>query len=403
MDINQRLYYGSLALLVIIGTAVIWGEAIGLTFFIQHLGVEALPYAIIGEALLSMVLIFGFEQIKDRMHDALIVAAICAAGMILLVIGWRLTERGGNLGFGLYYATQRIMRDLLFFYTWFYVSSFFESHTRHLLTRAVLISRIVVIFSGLALTVLTLFFEIEEFIWLWFAVLGVSIIAVGAFADEFHAVTRITSGVVSLSGGASAKFTSALRNVWHSRMLRFMSLGAFSLMFALSLIYFRTVEVYWETFSEDLSLLGWLGIMSSVASLLTLPIQYAILPRAARSTNIERITKIYPTTVSISFLGVLALPNIAVAALADLGSNSMQVSLYDPIQNQMKGTLSSNIRAWGHTFLDAIVEPAGRLVAGIFLVVFVVSDLPTFALVRGWWCSGYRLCLCSTSSWGTIC
>jgi hypothetical protein len=233
MDNNRRLYFGSLSLVAIIGTAVVWGESIGLALFVSELGVKALPLAIIGEALLSLIFIFSFEQVKGLIHDAVMLVILCALGIVMLIVGHEFIRRDSDFGFGIYYAGQRIMRDLLLFYLSSYLSSYYESHTRYLLMRLLVASRLVVALAGITLAILTLFFSALQLVWWWGGALLLSAVAVALFADEFHGTPRIHDTALS-SGRRPARISTIARGFFGSHLMRVLGLGAFCMMFIFS-------------------------------------------------------------------------------------------------------------------------------------------------------------------------
>ncbi|HLA44455.1 MAG TPA: hypothetical protein VJZ27_13515, partial [Aggregatilineales bacterium] len=362
---DKHLFNGSLFVLIFTGVTVAWGEAIGLTLFISHLGVRALPPGIIIEALLSMIFIFSFEQLKGVVHDAILVVVLCVTGIGLLLFGKELVQIGSDLGFGLYYATQRIMRDVLLLYVWNYVTSYYESHTRYLLSRLMWMTRIGVVIGGLVLVVLSLFFSVRDLVWIWGGALLVCGLSIGVFADEFQSIHHIEDRSVRSSSAVSIRFASALRSFFGSPMMRLASISAFCMMLILSVIYFRAAEVFWDNFSTELSFLRWLAVIGSLFNLLVLPVQYILLPAIARSRYRKTITDIYPIFTGLAFVSVMSVPVLLTASIADFARSSLQISLYDVTQNQMKNTLPGSIRFWAHTFLDGIVEPVGRVVGGV--------------------------------------
>ena len=380
MDNNRRLYFGSLILVGIIGTAVAWGESIGLALFVSELGVKALPLAIIGEALLSLIFIFSFEQFKGLIHDAAMIVVVCMLGVVVLIVGHEFIRNDSDLGFGIYYAAQRIMRDLLLFYVGSYLSSYYESHTRYLLLRLLVASRLIVAAAGFSLAFLTLFLSALQLVWWWGGALVLSALAVALFADEFHGTPRSTDTAAARSK-RPAKISSIVRGFFGSRLMRYLSLGAFSMMFIFSITYFQAVDVFFARFSEETSLLRWLAVMSGFTGLAMVIVQYQLLPRVLHQTNVDEITTIYPVTAGIASISVLAVPQLAVAAGANIASDSLQESLYEPLHNQIKNTLPASIRQWSHSLLDGVLEPLGRLMAGIVLVIVIIESIPAIFLI----------------------
>jgi len=378
INANRRIFWGSFILLLITGTAVVWGEVIGLALFISRLGVASLPLAIIAEAVLSIVLIFSFEQIKGYVHDVFLVVGVCVAGIMLVLLGWWLTRHDSDAGFVSYYITQRILRDLLLYYAWLYLTSYYESHWRYLLTRLSTYAQFGMFGSGLVLAVLSLFFSTGELVWFWMGSLVVSAFALGIFADEFQGVPRITEST------ATARLGNAVRSFYNTPMTRLLSVSALCVMFLLTIIYFQTLDIFAQRFSSDLALIRWLSLLISFSSLLVLPIQHILMPFVLQFSVFEEINDVYPLTLGIAFGAVLLLPTLASAILGEFVRSSLRVSLFDTLQNQRKNILPSSLRVWAHAFLDGVVKPFGRLLGGVFLALFAVErDLHTLGLGVG--------------------
>lgn len=372
---NRPLFYGSILLLLLTTTAIYWGDTIALALFINHLGIDALPTIIMIEAIFSIVVIFSFEQIKSYLHDALIVALICAISMGLIAVGWELVQIGSESGYGLYYIAQSTIRNLMFFYAWHYVASFYESHNRYLLPRINLYSRVGVIFTSLLLVLSTYFLETNELVLLWIIALLFVIGGIGIFADEFHGLPRVQVITRGTSGTPTSKFLSAVRSFFGSAMMRWLSLGSFAMMFVLTIIFFAASETFWNNFRDDSSFVRWLALLSAIGSIVILPIQYGLLPRALKRFKIDWIISIYPLTVGGTFALLWASPGLGSATIAELTRTSLRQSLYEPIQNQMKNTLPYSIVAWGHSFLDGVIDPIGRMAAAGILILFISDDL----------------------------
>lgn len=375
MDASRRLFYGSWVLLFTTGTAVVWGEAIGLALFIDRLGIRALPLGFLMEAVLSTIFIINIERIRDMLPEGVIVAFICLGGVGILAIGWLVVENGSELGFGLYYAAQRIMRDLLLYYTWNYVASFYSTGSRYLLPRMAMLSRIGVVFSGIGLFLLTLAYNVEQLVWLWGGTLLAGIFAVGIFADEFSALPRYKITSASIASVTTAKIGTAVRSLWNSELMRYLSVGAFLMMFVLSLVFYQILDTFRTEFPDAESLLRWLSVVSVITSLVIIPVQYRLLPRILQRSNAAKYAEVYPTIVGTAFAGVMILPMLGIALLAEIARTSLQASLYDTLHNQMKSTLPASVTSWAHTFLEGVIEPAGRFLAAGVLTVFVLGAI----------------------------
>lgn len=383
MYTNRRLFLGSLPLLFLIGTTIIWGEAIGLALFLAHFGIEALPYAIATEALLSILFIAGLEQIKGYLNDAVIAVVICLIGLTLVFVGRAFALRDARFGYGLYYAAQRILHDVLLFYAWQYIASYYDNYTRSLLQRLQLSSRIGFALSGLGLSFFTLFLDIHQLIWLWLAGLVLSLAAIGIFADEFQGVPRIKISHRRTSSAGRDRLESAARSFVGSPLLRLLSLSAFGAAFALTLIFFKTTDVFWQTFPHEIALIRWLGVLNSLSSLLVIAIQYVALPRAVQNNHVQRVIEAFPAALGGALLIVLAVPVLVTALAAALTRSALLTSLYEPITHQIHNTLPNSIRLWGRTFLAGIISPLGRLLGGLFLIIVAALELPTWVVVVG--------------------
>ncbi len=384
MDVSRRIFYGSWVILFITGTSVVWGVAIGLTLLIDHLGLKALPLAFLIEALLSIVFIVNIQKVRDWLPDGAVVALICLGGIGLLALGWLLVNRASDLGFGFYYAAQRIMRDLLLFYTWNYVASFYTTGSRHLLPRLALWSQVGVVLSGVSLFLLARSYKVEELVWLWGGALFLGMVAIGIFADEFQGLPRYKSSDEVVTSVTVARLNTVLRSLWNSELMRMLIIGAFSMMFLLNLMFYQIVDIFHDQFSEPESLLQWLSILSSFSSLLVLPVQYRLLPLILQRNNASKYAEVYPVAVGTAFVGVMVLPFVWMASLAEIVRTSLQDSLYDTLHNQMKHTLPASVFSWAHTFIEGLVEPAGRFLSACLLILLVTGFIsPEGVVVAG--------------------
>jgi|GEM_PF-1244786 len=380
MDYYRQLFIGSIILLVTTGTAVVWGEAIGLALFIDHWGVEALPLAIIVEAITSIILITYIDQVRQNIPDGILVVLICALGIGLILIGIILVELDYNFGYAVYYIAQRVIRDLLVYHTTRYIFRFFEQQNRYLIPRMLLWSRIWIVFSGLSLTLLTLVFSIQEMVWLWIGSLIVSVVVVAFFADEFRPSTTAYIDHERHVGTFKNSLSGVMRYLWQTPLVRYISITSFCMMFLMTILYFEIVEQYWFAFSDEILLLRWLGLISSAANLLALPVQYNLLPKLLGKTTVTPANYVFPTAVGFSVVGLFSAPNLFTALGSDFVRATLQRSLYDPIHNQVQHVLPQNLRYWIHAVTEGMVEPLGRLVAGMALVFLVINQISLWGI-----------------------
>jgi CRP-like cAMP-binding protein len=382
MEFHRRLFWGGVLLLSLIGTTVVWGEILGVTLLVEHLGIRALALAILLESLLSIALIFSTEQLKGYIQQGIAVAAIGLIGTIILLVGYAFVRQDATIGYILVYAVQRMMRDLLVFHAGNFLASYLEHQSHYLISRVHRYSRVGVALGGLLLVLLTTWFDTNSsLLWVWIMALLGSVLATGVFADEFQGASRAQAQAYNRTSDAAIRLESALRSFWGSPLMRWLSLSGGTMMLAFGLMVYQSTATFWESWDQNaLALIRWLSLLSALASLLILLLQDILLPVVLKRRHMTSYIDIYPMSLLASLASLLALPTLFTATLAEGVRLALRTSLYDPQQNQLKNTLPSSVRSWQHTFLEGVVEPLGKLVSGILLVLFVLDIFPLAVL-----------------------
>ncbi|MFP4322225.1 MAG: hypothetical protein ACLFTK_07215, partial [Anaerolineales bacterium] len=327
MSVDTRhLFISSLVVLATANTTMLWGRLVVLALFLGAFGIEALALGLLAEALLSLVFIASVEQLKGVFHEFTILGGLCLVGLLMIALSAELLAQGFVISYVILYATQRILRDLLFIHAWRYISSHYSSHLQYLLMPLNVYSRMMFIPAGVVLALLSLVVEAQSLILFWWGALLATLLSLTFFADEFPHLRRVQSPEVARRHMIWERATSALATFAETPMTRLLGLSALSLTMALSVLFYKLVDQLWASAVSEEALIGGLALLTSVVTLLALPIRYVFLPRALNLFGMRRVNLLYTLWLSISVGLIAFVPGLVSAAVAEFTRTSLRFS-----------------------------------------------------------------------------
>jgi HEAT repeat protein len=388
-----RLLLIYLILFIIVASST-WGKTIVEAAFLQHVGVQFLPWVFIVNAIFSIVAIAVYTAFADRVANdklLIVVLIVCEASVIvgLMTLNWGLVA----VAYPLLYLTYFVVLVDVFNLHWAtYVNGFYDTQAAKRIVPVVSSSgRTAGIVGGLTMPLLNSLLAPSNIIVLWLAALMAATLLIWLMPRilKEDKTSRGTSGYVSVStsSGADKQPASYLDNiregyrfVSQSSFLRWMAVSTLISVVLLGLLYYRASQILVAEFQTTQAISNFVGFMSGVANLAMLPILF-LLSRIIGRIGLGNSNLIFPTgTLAIS--GSLAfLPGIPTAALAYLDRTAFYRTLSATINTLLYNAVPIRIKGRTRAFIGGFITPVGSLIGGGLLLL-----LPFIS--AGWVLSG---------------
>jgi CRP-like cAMP-binding protein len=155
-----------------------------------------------------------------------------------------------------------------------------------------------------------------------------------------------------------------------------LSVSAFCLTFVFSVLLYENARIFEQHFSSPQDLARWYGFVAALASLVSLGLQFGLIPRLMRRFQLEQLSRFYVGALAASFVLLQALPALGPALLNELARWGVFGSLYEPMHFQIRGTLPTRQQAWARALLEGFSQNLGRLAASLSLLLMLAWGLP---------------------------
>lgn len=371
--LSARLFYGSSLLLIFIGSLTLWGQAVSLSLLIGEVGIKALPLLILLEACLGLLTVFAFEQLRGLFPSIGLLAIACG-----LVIGWIWgIQRWADdrLYYGLLYLAYVLARDLLPFYNWRYLLSYYDIQRHHQLAQLILYSRLELILTGLALILLPFWVDPSQWVGVWLVgivlYLGLGLL----HADEFIAMSKVDAQRKAAWEQWGQEFKTALQAYYDLPLTRYISIASGCLVFVLTLLFYQHLRILDHTAASSIVLMRLFGV-SALFSVLVILILWGMGGRLTQRYGAKGLRQAYIALVGSSFGLSYLLPFWPSVFWGELSRQHLYNGFYHPTKLQMNSLLPSSLHPWTHSIGEGLVEPLGRLLAALVLVSWVGLGLP---------------------------
>lgn len=350
-------------------TGATWGETIVAAAFLQHVGVEFLPWILVVIAIASVPGTAVYTAFADRVgHNKLMVGILIigiigvAAGRILLMLDMP------TIAYPLLYLLMFVPLSYIFVAQWYtYINSLYDTRSAKRIIPVLATSgRIGNIIAGLTMPVLNRFVSPGNVITIWLTAL-VAVVLLGM-------LNPYSSGKGTYTGKMRPTYLGNIREgfkyISKSPFLIWMALFTLLLMVLAPLVQYRVSEILVEELRTTENISNFIGLLTGAANLVMLPVTLFFLSRIISRTGIGNANLIFPFG-NLGICGVLIFfPGIVAAALAQLGQTAFRAAFRVPIDNLLYNAVPLRIKGRARAFIGGFVAPVGSFVgAGLLLLL----------------------------------
>ena len=352
---------------------IVWGEAILEAGFLRYVGVQYLPLAIVGSALVSIVSISLYNAVADRIANSrllIVIMSICVIGLgasvLLLSFGLAL------VAFPMLYVIDSVIfRDLLNIHWPIYVNGFFDTQSaKRIIPVLGSAARIAAILGGLTLPLLTKSLSPIAILFIMVLMQLVMIVLAGFFSrsPEGRASITPTAHQPQKPNSSLAHFKEGYGYVAGSQFLRWMALATFLMMIVLAFLNYQSGRLLLENLKTVQNIANFTGVVGAVGNLLALPLQLFLLGRWISRAGVRNSALIYPVTSLTAVAGLVMAPSLMTAGFGFLTRTVLRITFYNPIDALLFNAVPLRLKARARGFVSGYVMTLGSLVGGLLLM-----------------------------------
>lgn len=358
--------YGMAIVLIV---ALVWGRTVIEAAFLEQLGVHALPYFLIVNALLSVPATAIYFAFADRVaNDSLLIGIFLVSivgmvgGLILLEAGWVV------VGYSFLYLIVFVpLRDILSAHWYTYVNAFYDTQAAKRIIPVLVTSfAIASIVAGLSLPALNRTLTTEQIVLVWAGLLGIC-----AFMTWL--LPRVLGDKpVKSPAGAQITYLGNLREGYYfvreSPFLRWMAIAMIVLMVLLTILQYLSSHILLDQLHTTAAISNFVGLLTSIVNLILLPIQLFFLSRLINRIGLGNANLIFPLTTLLASLSLVAFPGLPMAALIYTNRIYLRASIGYPIENLLYNAVPQKIKGRARAFIGGLILPAGMFIGSILLL-----------------------------------
>ena len=364
-----------------------WGEAIAQASFLHQIGVQYLPFVFVGDAVLSIVAVAIYTAFVDRIANSTVLIAISLISTVAIVAGRVFIAYGLlTIAYPMLYILSRTVKDTFNLHWWTYANSFYDTRSaKRVIPILSTAARVAGIFAGLTTPILNQTIGSDNIIILWSSMF----VLIALFAALMPWLLRKTraSDEVSVLGASTHPATNIRSSFWRniregnryvlkSSFLRWMALSTFVLIVLFAFLEYQVGKTLQLTFGSTEAISNFVGVLTSAANLIMLPVQLFLLSRIVNWLGLADANLIFPFgTLIITGSFVLFPGQLAVAALGQFDYTTFRTAFRNTIDNLLYNAVSLRVKGRARAFINGLVDPLGSLVGGSLLLLVPLAPL----------------------------
>lgn len=348
-----------------------WGEAIVEASFLRQVGVQYLPLAITGNAIVSILAALLYASFADRIANdrlligLIVVSLLCiAAGLVFLQ--WGLVF----VTFPLLYMVLNVpLRDIFNVHWATYVNGFYDTRAaKRIIPLVGAGARVAGIVAGLTMPLLNTWLPPAGIIFLWLLGWG----TMSALAWYMPRVLHDRAPVPEQRQTRAAQdpvehIREGYRFVSQSPFLRWMAVSTFVMMVLLAFINYQTGKVLATELGTVEQIANFTAMLNGLGNLVALPFQLLFLSRLIGSVGLGNSALMFPLTTVASAASLIGFPGLASAGFGYLDRSILRTTLRNPIDSLLANAVPLRVRARARAFIGGLIMPLGSLIGGLLL------------------------------------
>ncbi len=347
-----------------------WGEAIVEASFLRQVGVQYLPLAITGNAVISILAALFYATFADRIANDKLLIGLIVVSLVCITAGLVFLQWGlVFVTFPLLYMVLNVpLRDIFNVHWATYVNGFYDTRAAKRIVPLVGSgARVAGIVAGLSMPLLNTWLAPAGIIVLWLLGWGAMAVLAWFLPHALHDRAPAPEQRPAREQDPVEHIREGYRFVSQSPFLRWMAVSTFVMMVLLAFINYQTGKVLATELGTVEQIANFTAMLNAVGNLVALPFQLFFLSRLIGSIGLGNSAFMFPLTTVASVAGLIGFPGLAAAGFGYLDRSILRTTLRNPIESLLANAVPLRVRARARAFIGGLVMPLGSLIGGLLL------------------------------------
>lgn len=345
-------------------TLIFLGEAVALSLLVGHFRIQTLLWVLLLDAVVRGLTGYVQGRFLSQTRQERLLMMSLGLGIGMVGLG-RLLEDAQVVAV-LLFGVHRVLTDTLHQHLFPYIAPIFTAeHRRDFFTRLVVGSRLAA--ATLVLGIVPLVGAINEL-----DLVTVWVLTATALVLLQGLIPKAQRTIIEAHQVAPPTPQLEIRRLLQSGLVRWLTLSTIGITLLTTILLYATLTILQRHEVESgPTLFVFFALSGAGAVWISFPVEYWIFERLLRRFDAGRLAWIYPSTLNLAVIGVLAMPAIPMAAFGHVTRSTLQQSLRLPLERLLYHTLPVGEQQWLRYTLQSVVEPLTRIVGvGLLMLAF---------------------------------
>lgn len=366
-----RVLFAMIAVLLV-GSG--WGEPIIEAAFLRQVGLQYLPFVIMGNAVVSLLLMACYTAFADRIANDRLLMIVLGVGVAGILVGLALLTGGlVFVAYPLLYVVSAVPLTDVFNVHWAtYVNGFYDTRAaRRIVPVLSAGSRLATIVAGFTMSLVNRVLLPPGIIAVWLVcVVGMGLL-VWLMPRLLHEapLAPAHAQTPAVAPNMLTNLREGYGYVRNSRFLRVMAVAALLTTTLLAFVSYQTGKLLLAELGTVQNISNFTGLLSGVSNLVALPFQLILLSRLINRIGLSNASLMFPLTTVATCGGLIAAPGLATAALGQLDRTTLRTTLRNPVDSLLYNAVPLRVKGRARGFIAGLMVPAGALLGGGLLLL----------------------------------
>jgi HEAT repeat protein len=363
-------------ILAIPNMGIVWGSTVAYTAFLKEVGIEGLPWVLVGGSALSIVAIAIYAAFVDRVADDILLIAIFALGGVGIVIGLLLLLAGfSTIAYPLLYLLFLAWAAVASPHLYTYINAYYDAQAvKRIFPLLLAAGAGGVILAGFSLSWI-IFLSPTTIILIWLASYLVAILTIWFIPNLLRAPRRpptsTTSPSTSQSEDSKDSFMRNLREgvqfTKQSSYLQWITITTLLTTALMAFLEYRASQILAEQFTQE-QFASLVGVLDGISNIIALPLLLFGVSRLIGWLGVANVSFLFPAATLLVSSSLVYFPGLGTAVSSYLNRKGLRGGIQDPIDILLFSAVPLRVRGRARAFVGGLITPIGSLVGGLLLL-----------------------------------
>ncbi|MCD4786473.1 MAG: cyclic nucleotide-binding domain-containing protein [Candidatus Eremiobacteraeota bacterium] len=362
---KKLLLFFSFFLIIIMGTEI--GAGVSMSFFLNNVGPEKLPFIFLFTAILNFGVVIAYMYLSSRKSNKAIFSYLLFGAAVIILPARLLLPYYPVIISYLLYAVYEFIFSAINLHFSVYLADYFDTmESKRLFPIIFSGSRLGGIIGGLLLTFLAPGIGSQNIIFIWLATLGAGILMLPYIEKKYPSQVFDYEKHSKESTMFFRHIKSGLEFMKGSNLLKALAGGLFLLGMLSLIIKFLYSDIFFQTFQGD-KLTAFFGIYIVASNILALILQLLVANKLIDSLGLGAANSTYAVCFSSGFLALIINYGFLSALWARFSDEQLESVLQDPVEGLFYNAVPDHERARAKALSSGMIKPLSEITGSLIL------------------------------------